>query len=232
MIREFEGKTRAEAIEKAIAELGLNQDELDVEILEEGKGLFKKGPVKIRVVIEDESSADEEVSQESSSSEVAPAPKVVLESDEKTDIILDFLEELLEKMGYPGECSIYLKEDNKIGINIVSNDSGIIIGKKGKNLDAIQLLVNVFAGKLDMDNVKFLLDIEDYRNKREKSLESLAERTAIQVQKSKGSRLLDQMNPYERRIIHTTLNEYDDIHTVSEGEGLYKRVRVFFQSNN
>lgn len=223
MIREFEGKTRSEAIEKAISELGLNRDELDVEILEEGKGLFKKGPVKIRIFIDDDDTV--EVSRNSKKEELDS------ESDEENDV-LDFLEDLLEKMGYPGECSIYLREENKIGINIESEHSGIIIGKKGKNLDALQLLVNVYGGKLGLDSVKFLLDIEDYRNKREESLINLAKRVASQVQDSRGSRLLDLMNPYERRIIHTTLNTFDDIHTASEGEGLYKRVRIFYKAGN
>lgn len=227
MIKEFEGKTQEEAVEKAIQELGLNKEELDVEVLEQGKGLFKKGPVKIRVEIEDD--VLEEAAQAHSE---AAAPPASLEADEAVEPVLTFLETLLEKTGYPGECSVYLNEDNKIGINIVGDDSGMIIGKKGKNLDALQLLVNVYAGKLGLDETKFLLDIEDYRNKRERSLEILAERTAGYVRKTKGSKLLDLMNPYERRIIHTVLNDYDNVHTISEGEGLYKRVRVFYQETN
>lgn len=211
MIREFEGKTRSEAIEKAIEELGLDREELDVEILEEGKGLFKKGPVKIRICIEDDEK--ESLTPESGQEEQ----------------ILEFVTQVLDKMGYPGTCSIGFREENKIGIELESEHSGILIGKKGKNLDALQLLTNVFAGKIGLESVKFLLDIENYRAKREESLAGLARKTAGIVRKSKGSRLLDPMNPYERRIIHTTLNEYDDIHTVSEGDGLYKKVRVFFK---
>ena len=211
MIREFEGKTKNEAIENAIAELGLNKDELDVEILKEAKGLFKKGPVKIRIYVE-----EEEIEE------------LIPEGEDEIKV-LEFIKGLIEKMGYPGDAYINFRRDNKVGINIESESSGILIGKKGKNLDSIQLLTNVFAGRNKMENVKFLLDIENYRSKREESLIGLAKKTGSIVTKTRSSRLLDFMNPYERRLIHTTLNEFDSIHTVSEGEGLYKQVRVFYQ---
>jgi len=213
MIREFEGKTKSEAIDRAIEELGLNRDELDVEIIQEGKGLFKKGPVKIRIYVE-----EEEVEE-------------LIPEGEDEEKVLAFVKELIAKMGYPGDAYIAFRRENKVGINIESEFSGILIGKKGKNLDSIQLLTNVFAGRNKMEGVKFLLDIENYRSKREESLIGLAKKTGSIVTKTKSSRLLDYMNPYERRIIHTTLNEFDSIHTVSEGDGLYKQVRVFYQEN-
>lgn len=222
MIKEFEGKTKDEAIEKAIAELGLDRDEIDVEIIEEGKGLFKKGPVKIRICLDDENEENQP------DNEVTIVDKLEPESQEEKKV-LDFLSGLLAKMEYDGDIFISFKEDNKVGLEISGEHSAILIGKKGKNLDAIQLLVNMYASKIGLENTRFLLDVENYRNKREESLVSLARKTAFYLKKTKGSKLLDLMNPYERRIIHTTINEFDNLHTVSEGEGLYKKVRIFYK---
>ncbi|HOX32904.1 MAG TPA: R3H domain-containing nucleic acid-binding protein, partial [Spirochaetales bacterium] len=105
----------------------------------------------------------------------------------------------------------------------------IIIGKKGKNLDALQLLVNVYAGRLGREDTRVILDSENYRIRREESLVRLAYETAEQVRRNRQSVLLEPMNPFERRIIHTTLNDIVDIETKSEGEGLYKQVRVSFR---
>lgn len=229
MIKEFEGKNRNEAIEKAIQELGLDRDELDVEIIEEGKGLFKKGPVKIRICIDDEEISEENSFEDNSLSQ--EKERLEAENDLEREV-LSFLSTLVEKMGYGSDVYISSREENKIGIEIDSDHSGILIGKQGKNLDALQLLINVFAGKLGFGETKFLIDIENYRLKRENALIALARKTAFYLKKTKGSKLLDLMNPYERRIIHTTINEFEDLHTVSEGEGLYKRVRIFYKEVN
>jgi Predicted RNA-binding protein len=105
----------------------------------------------------------------------------------------------------------------------------MIIGKKGKNIDALQLLANVYAGKLGRDDVKVILDSENYRIRREESLVRIAYESAEQVRRTGRSLLLEPMNPFERRIVHTTLNDIVDIETKSEGEGLYKQVRVMFR---
>ena len=100
---------------------------------------------------------------------------------------------------------------------------------KGKNLDALQLLLNVYAGKLGHESTRVILDTENYRIRREESLVRLAYTTADKVRSSKNSILLEPMNPFERRLIHTTLNDIPDIETKSEGDGLYKQVRVFYK---
>ncbi len=215
MIKEFEGKDEQEAIEKAIKDLGLERDEFDVEILEKSKkGLFKKGPVKIKVYLEDE---EEEV--------VQLEPNTDFEKE-----LIEFIETLILKMGYEVKVFVSKRENSKINLMIETNDANILIGKKGKNLDAIQLLASVFATK-KKQNYKIILDIEGYRAKREETLKIIAEKTATQVRKTKNSKLLEPMNPFERRIIHTTLSSYVDIDTISEGEGLYKKVRVIFKKN-
>jgi spoIIIJ-associated protein len=132
MVREFEGKTEQEAIASAMAELQLEQDELDIEIVDSGKrGLFKKSNVRIRVYLNDDMARDSEVSEE------------IGDVEEFEQQVMDFLTILLEKMGYPGFVKINYRKEGKLALNVVSDHSSIIIGKKGKNLDAIQLIVNV-----------------------------------------------------------------------------------------
>ena len=212
MIKEYEGKTEKEAIDRAVTDLAIDREEFDVEIVESTrKGIFKKGTVRIRVHVSDEDLPEGSVSGDDSSAE-----------------IIRYLEELLSKMGYPGRVSVVSNGDDKVGLGIVSPHSGILIGKKGKNLDALQLLANVYAGKLGSEK-RFIVDAENYRIRREENLVRMAEKVAEQVRRNGGSRLLEPMNPFERRLIHTTLNGLDGIETKSEGEGLYKQVRVYYR---
>ena len=221
MVYEYEGKTEKEAIEKAVAELGLERDQFDVEILETQKNsLFKKGFVKIRVHVEDSpKNVVDKVSKITS-------PVSQGEFEEK---LTTFIKEIIEKMGYEVKVDVMFREENKIGIKLESASSSILIGRKGKNLDALQLLLNVYAGKLGHESTRVILDTENYRIRREESLVRLAYTTADKVRSSKNSILLEPMNPFERRLIHTTLNDIPDIETKSEGDGLYKQVRVFYK---
>jgi len=216
MVREFEGKTEKEAIDNAVATLGLERDEFDVEIIDTQKSGFLnlQKKVRIRVHVAGGSATVEEVTDPENDFEHA---------------IVDFLSTLTEKMGYPAETHIMYREENKIGIRLESKNSGMLIGRKGKNLDALQLLANVVAGRLDHSDIKIILDSENYRARREESLIRLAQKVGDQVKRTRGSRLLEPMNPFERRLIHTTLNDITEIGTKSEGEGLYKQVRVFYK---
>jgi len=231
MIKEFEGKTEKEAIDIAVAELGLERGEFDVEIIETTKktGLFRKGTVKIRV----HSTEDEPGDKDSAASAPAyPAsPRVAApENKEVEGKLISYLEELLQKMGLPGKVKILFREERKICLGIESEHSNILIGKKGKNLDALQLIINVYAGRIGCEP-RVILDSENYRVRREESLVKMALKTAEQVQRSRNSRLLEPMNPFERRLIHTALNELPDIDTKSEGEGLFKQVRIIYRGN-
>ncbi|NQT58394.1 MAG: protein jag [Bacteroidetes bacterium] len=224
MIREFEGKTEQEAIDNAIKELNLGREDFDVEVIEsEKKGLFRKGSVTIRIHVEEAAEAKEETRGIS---------RVNFEaSDDFEKKVVIFVNNVLLKMGFPGAISIAFRRDYKLGLNIDSKDSGIIIGKKGKNLDALQLLTNVYSGQLD-NSKKVVIDSENYRLRHEEYLVKLAYKTAEQVKDTKRSRLLEPMNPFERRLIHTALNDILDIDTRSEGDGLYKQVRVFYKGLN
>ncbi|MDC7226121.1 MAG: protein jag [Spirochaetales bacterium] len=211
MFKEFEGKTEKEAIDKAVEELGIDREEFDVEIVNKQSGIFRKGNVKIKVYIgesEDDNGAVDDFEKK----------------------IVEYLETLIEKMGFPGKGKIAFREENKIGIEIESENTGILIGRKGKNLDAIQLIMNVYAGRLGSDS-RVIIDAENYRERREENLVRMARKSAEQVRRTQGSRLLEPMNPFERRLVHTTLNELTDIDTISEGDGLYKQIRVLYRGD-
>ncbi|MDD3902234.1 MAG: RNA-binding cell elongation regulator Jag/EloR [Sphaerochaeta sp.] len=227
MMKEFEGRTEQEAIAKAIEELHIEREDFDVEIVEPvRKGLFKKSNVKIRIHFDEDNDNDfQNQTYERSDDGEDIAYPVNSELEQK---VLVFVATMLEKMGYEGKVTIGFRKERKLGVNIESDNSSIIIGRKGKNLDAIQLLANVFAGQIDPD-LKIIVDSENYRMRHEEQLIRMAFKTAEQVKKSGRSRLLEPMNPYERRLVHTALNDFGGVDTKSEGEGLYKQIRISTQ---
>ena len=228
MYSEFEGKTEQEAIDKAVEALGIERSQFDVEIIENTKkGLFKKSYVKIRVYYgEDGSVAEPEADDEDDEEETGSGSKEAENDTEKK--IITFAETLIQKMGYEASVSISFRRGSKIGLSIESNDSSIIIGRKGKNLDAIQLIVNVYAGNINPD-IKVVVDSENYRMRHEEQIIRTAYKTAQIVKRTGKSKLLEPMNPFERRLVHTALNDVEGIDTKSEGEGLYKQVRIIPQ---
>jgi len=229
---EFEGRTEKEAIDKAAEELGLEKDEFDVEILETQKqGLFKKGYVRIRVHTGKPgasavTSSEGGRRQSNVSRAVFGKPEPQNDYEEK---MTEFTAGLIERMGYPGKVTVLFRDKHKIGIKIDSEHSSILIGKKGKNLDALQLLLNIYSGRLGKDDTRVILDTENYRIRREESLVRLAYNVAEKVRESRSSILLEPMNPFDRWLIHTTLNDISDVETKSEGDGLYKQVRVYYR---
>ena len=225
MTYEFEGKTEKDAIEMAANELNLERDQFDVEILETQKNsLFKKGYVKIRVHTLDNQREEKNHAENFTRMVANPLPQ-----DEFEKKLIEFITEVIERMGYAVKVSVSYREDKKLGIKLDSNHSSVLIGRKGKNLDALQLLANIYAGRLGHEEVRVILDTENYRIRREESLVRLAYTTADKVRSSRNSILLEPMNPFERRLIHTTLNDIPDVETKSEGDGLYKQVRVLYK---
>lgn len=225
MIREFEGKTEQEAINKAIEELHIERDDFDVEVVDNGRrGLFKKGNVIIRVNVD--SAPEEETPMVYEENEELEEEEETLEQDsEFEEKVCSFLEGVVSRMGYECKAVVTARKGRKVCISLEGDNSNIIIGRKGKNLDAFQILANVFAGRLDSDR-KIIVDAEGYRTRHEDQIIKEAYRTAQQVRKTGRSRLLEPMNPYERRLVHTALNDVTGIETKSEGEGLYKQVRI------
>ncbi len=240
MTKDFEGRTEQEAINKAIEELHIERDDFDVEILDNGRrGLFKKANVKIRVHIDtlndeedsplsvfderedddlNSSTFDENDSREEEEEDLEPNEELERE-------VCQFLDGVIEHMGYSATTKVVSRKGRKVNLSIESDDSSIIIGRKGKNLDALQILANVFAGKIDSER-KIIVDSEAYRIRHEEQIIKNAYRTAQQVRKTGRSHLLEPMNPYERRLVHTALNDVTGIETKSEGEGLFKQVRI------
>ena len=237
MTRDFEGRTEQEAINKAVEELHIEREDFDVEILDNGRrGLFKKANVKIRIHIdtpeeepivppvqevEEEPEASDFVEEETEDEE-----EETLEPNEELETkVCAFLNGVIEHMGYSANTKVVSRKGKKVNIVIESDDSNIIIGRKGKNLDALQVLANVFAGKLDSER-KVIIDSESYRVRHEEQIIKNAYKMAQIVRKTGRSHLLEPMNPYERRLVHTALNDVTGIETKSEGEGLYKQVRI------
>jgi spoIIIJ-associated protein len=256
---EFEGRTEEEAIELAARELGLARDEFDVEILESQRGGFlKKGKTRIKVHTRNlagaatgnypgqerygspggagsghRSAAGSNGNSNGGSNRAAGVgPKGAGPADDVEEKLLEFVRTVVEHMSYNCKTSILFREELKLGIRIESSSAAILIGKKGKNLDAIQLLANVYAGKLGREDLRVIIDSENYRIRREESIVRMAYETAERVRQSRNSVLLEPMNPFERRIVHTTLNDIVDIETKSEGEGLYKQVRVLLKGRS
>lgn len=153
----------------------------------------------------------------------------VVNKDELKDIeeheALDFLKEITDKMG----LSLNMKAkvgDDVVYVEMDGKDSGTIIGKRGQTLDAIQYLTSLVINKSSEKYVKVVIDAENYRAKRQKTLEQLANRLAIKVIKTKKHVRLEPMNPYERKVIHATLQQNPNITTRSEGEEPYRRVII------
>ena len=249
---EFEGRTEREAVAKAAAELG--SESFDVEVLEKAGGLFGRGKVRIRVralgsipdpMASGDSSQnkgrrrppqDKPARAPKPDSPPPPKPETVDEvetavdppSDEILAAVAKFVEGTIERMGYPGSAAYTKSDGAKLIYEITSESSNILIGKKGKNLDALQLLANVYLNRVAGDDVpwRIVLDTEGYRARREEALVRMAHRVADEAVRTRSSRLLEPMNPFERRLIHTAINDRDDVVTKSEGDGLYKRVRI------
>ena len=229
VVKEFEGKTEKEAIDRAIEELGLDRNEIDFEIGESKRPgiLFRGGKVKIRVHMTEELEAPEEQGAED---EAAADGGGGGEPDEGFEsAIVDYTRRLLDHMGFDAEVTVNFREERRLGLDIEADGSAILIGKQGKTLEALQFIVNLAAGRMGGQSTRIVLDTEDYRSRRERSLLRMANQVAEQVRRNHDSQLLEALNPFERRLIHTSLARHGDIETVSEGEGLYKRIRVIWR---
>lgn len=204
VIREYEGKTEREAIKKASEDLGVDVGQMKVEVLG-GKSRFFSfgGSTKIRVYLDDVN-ADLGMRAE------------------------QFLQGLFETISVDVETRA-VEEDDKIYLEIISDSAGMIIGKRGKTLEALQLLVNIIMNKGREQWTKIILDIENYRDKREATLRELAGKVARKVKKTGKPQFLEPMNPFERRIIHMALQDDPHVETKSEGNGNMKRVRVYLK---
>ncbi|OGL41667.1 MAG: hypothetical protein A3C43_09475 [Candidatus Schekmanbacteria bacterium RIFCSPHIGHO2_02_FULL_38_11] len=200
-----EGKTPQEAIEKAIKKLNVSRDDIKVEILEKGsKGIlgFNSKPAKIEATIS---------------------------SDGIEAKARNFLEKLFKLMDFQISMNVK-KEKDSIIFEVCGENTGLLIGRKGQTLEALQHLIDRIMNKDDNIRFKVLIDIEGYRKKREEALIKLADRMAEKVKNTGASTATPPMNPKERRVIHMALCEDKDVRTVSMGNGPLKKV-VIYPSN-
>jgi spoIIIJ-associated protein len=200
-VLEMAGKTVEDALQNALNELKLTADKVEYEVLDEGhKGFLNFGsrPAKIKVKV-----------------------KKDYINDAKT-----FLGNVLDNMGVKAEISIK-EEDNVIRISMAGPDMGILIGYRGETLDSLQYLVSLVVNKGGENQYKrVILDTENYRMKREETLKRLAKRIADKVRATGRQVKLEPMNPYERRVIHSALQNDLNVDTFSEGDEPYRRVVV------
>ena len=271
-MREFidvTGKTEEEAIQNALRQLGLDRDDVSVEILERAKsGFLGLGscPAKVRVSYgpEEEEAAPAEAAPEirearkeerpkppkaekktrqdrkPAEAQAAPAEKKPAEQpapaadlgeevdDEKAQAIRKFLSGLLEQMESSAEIRIYLPEKGRYKVILEGKNLGALIGRRGETLDAIQQLTSYAVNRSGNGRVRVQLDAENYREKREQSLQHLARKVAAKVTKYRRSVTLEPMNAYERHVIHTALQDVPGVTTYSTGTEPNRRVIVAY----
>ncbi|MBE5968284.1 MAG: protein jag [Lachnospiraceae bacterium] len=200
--KEFTAKTVDEALTNAMLELETIAENLEYEVIEKETsgflGMFGK-PARIRV-----------------------REKITLESKAKK-----FLSDVISAMGIQAEVDILYDEANTtLDINIKGEEMGVLIGKRGQTLDSLQYLVSLVVNKNNDNYIKIKLDTENYRARRKETLENLAKNIAYKVKRTRKPVSLEPMNPYERRIIHSALQNDKYVETYSEGEEPYRKVVI------
>ncbi|MFA5449194.1 MAG: RNA-binding cell elongation regulator Jag/EloR [Clostridia bacterium] len=230
---EFKESTVDEAIAVGLKELGLAREEAEIEIKSYG-GLFSKACV----IISPKEKEEQPISEDAAESEESFAPTAPYESDIQADkgygdeeiiraeqMILDFVSDLTYRMGIKSEVTSK-RSGNEIYISVDGDDAGMIIGYRGEVLDAIQYYALVLANKGEKTFIRVQVDAGNYRKRRQETLANLANRLARKAARTGRRTELEPMNPYERRIIHTTLLNDKFVTTESEGEGRYRHVVI------
>ena len=260
-MREFidvTGKTEDEALSKALEQLGLERDDVSVEILERAKsGFLGLGscPAKVRVYYGEETEpaaqpapapapekkprpekkaaapapAVEETREEKAQSPAPAAAELGEEvHDEKSEAIRTFLTGLLAQMESEAVVRVYLPEKGRYKVILEGKNLGALIGRRGETLDAIQQLTSYSVNRSGGGRVRVQLDAENYREKREQSLQHLARKVAAKVTRYRRSVTLEPMNAYERHVIHTALQDVPGVTTYSTGTEPNRRVIVAY----
>lgn len=223
--RIFEGRTTNEAIENGLKELKVSKSEVDIKVLEneEKRSFFD---ILTPRVVKVEMKLKENVVKER-----VEKPRVEVEIDIKKlekcqELIKEFLDRFFEKtVGEKLEIAFKL-EGNVISIDIEDKKADFLIGYRGETLNALQTILTAIATKECDEKVRVELDILNYREKRRKALEELAEKIAKSVIRTRKSITLEPMTPYERKIIHMKLQDNEKVKTVSIGEGTHRKVVV------
>ncbi|HKZ44605.1 MAG TPA: RNA-binding cell elongation regulator Jag/EloR [Anaerolineales bacterium] len=231
--------TIEEAIEQGLGELMMTEEEVDVEVLDEGsRGLFGLGTrqVRVRITVKDKDSSHH---MELSS----PMTSDVVENDdgiEEEPAILDYelldqteqvVSELLHKMKVTAQVSAHFGEEDEDGrqpifVDIRGNDLGMLIGRKAEILNAFQYIVNLIMGKRMEHWVQIIVDVEGYRARREEQIRQMAIRLAAQAVKTGRRQVLEPMTPAERRLVHLELRDHPEVSTHSIGEDPTRKVTI------
>ncbi|NMB35324.1 MAG: protein jag [Firmicutes bacterium] len=200
---EVSAKTVEDALEEGLKILGVKRENVQVETLSEpAQGIFKF-----------------------ISSKQAKLRLTVLKDAE--EYIQDFFRKIVQAVGVEGRVDIVSNEEDNIHFEITGENLGILIGKRGNTLNAMQYLANVVLYRqFDAQNKRIILDIENYRFKRKKTLENLARNLALKALRTKKEVALEPMNPQERRIIHLALKNNRDVVTSSHGEEPYRKIVI------
>jgi len=200
--KEFSAKTVSEAITEACQKLGVTSDKLVYEVVEEGSTGFLGFGAKAAVI--------------------KAGVKLSLEDTAKT-----FLKEVFEAMEMEVTIEVkYNEEEKAMDIDLSGDEMGLLIGKRGQTLDSLQYLVSLVVNKEAEDYIRVKVDTENYRQRRKDTLENLAKNIAYKVKRTKKAVCLEPMNPYERRIIHSALQNDKFVTTHSEGDEPFRRVVV------
>ena len=205
---EVSAKTVDDAITEGLVKLGTTSDKVEYEVIEKGSSGFLGIGSKPAVV------------------------KIRKKSDTE-DYVYDFLHSVFLAMNLEVEIIITKSEDGKnVDVELKGEEMGVLIGKRGQTLDSLQYLTNLAVGKQVSEYVKVKIDTEDYRKRRRDTLENLARNIAYKVKRTKRSVSLEPMNPFERRVIHSALQNDRYVNTHSEGEEPYRHVVVTLKRNN
>ncbi|MCI8629832.1 MAG: protein jag [Firmicutes bacterium] len=199
------GKTVDDALHEALKELNASKDEVEVTVIDEGiKGFLGMFGAKDAVI-------------------------QVVRKFNPEKIAVTFLNEMFQAMHMNVSIETKLKE-KQLSIELSGDEIGVLIGKRGQTLDSIQYLVSLVVNKGNSPYISILLDTENYRQRRKETLESLAYNLAKKVKQTKRNVVLEPMNPYERRIIHSSLQNDRYVTTYSEGEEPYRNVVITLKS--
>lgn len=211
-----EGKTTSEAIEKGLKELNLHRDQVEIRVLEQEKRSFfnilAPRVVKVELTVKEKPQKEE---------------KILTEEDleETKNNVEKFIKEFLKNLGEEYKYDINI-EKNEINVKIDGGNSGTLIGYRGETLNALQHILSLIANKHTSAKVRVLLNVDGYKEKREKTLEELALKVSKTVIRTNKSITLEPMNAYERKIIHSKLQDMTDIRTHSIGEEPHRRIVI------
>ncbi len=244
-------RTVDEAITEALIELGASTDEVNIEVISKGsKGLLGIGArqAKVKVTLKEEEPKEyfefkvskvEEKVETITKEKPVPTKKTEVVKDSEDAVIVtkeelnrvierakDFLCKLLKEMNVDCTVNAEVVNNNRISICLEGKNMGTIIGKRGETLDAIQYLVNIVANKERKEYIKIMIDTENYRARREETLKNLAYKLSKKAQKTRKPVILEPMNPYDRRIIHSALQDSKIVKTHSEGKEPFRRVVI------